>query len=63
MRQQDVSRVMNQSIDNKTDGGGSEKSSAMSMLQQMTGCSKEQINKLNSLISFFLEKAGIKQED
>lgn len=29
----------------------------------MTGCSKDQINKLSFLISNILEKIGIKQED
>eukprot|EP00347_Sterkiella_histriomuscorum_P005172 403357620 len=60
----DNSRLINQSHDQTLGGNeGSEKTNAMSMLQSLTGCSKDNINKLNSLISIILEKAGIKQDD
>eukprot|EP00347_Sterkiella_histriomuscorum_P006295 403353317 len=51
---------VNQSMDF---GSSSDRNNALMMLQQMTLCSKEQINKLSSLISSVLEKVGIKQED
>ncbi|CDW82053.1 UNKNOWN [Stylonychia lemnae] len=56
--QNDMSRISNTIQDSYNDKG-----SALQMLQQMTGCSKEQITKLSTLISQLLEKAGIKQED
>ncbi|CDW84021.1 UNKNOWN [Stylonychia lemnae] len=41
----------------------SDKQNPFTMLQQLTGCSKDQLGKLSSLISNLLEKVGIKQED
>ena len=55
----DLSRISNSKIGDM----GEEKQTPFFMLQQLTGCSKEQINKLNNLISSILEKAMIKQDD
>ena len=58
-----------QGVKNESMGGSAmkfeaeEKASAMVMLQRMTDCPKEQINKLQNGLSLLLEKIDIRMDD